>query len=93
MLTLTEQRDRAAAVERIIAYMRRNHLAPGALLQVGGGDPDYRRFEAVWALIARAGLTYADLEASPEFMSFAVSTSCKSKEAVAAGDDLSSLWS
>jgi hypothetical protein len=38
-------------------------------------------------------LHFAVIKHDPEFSSFAVLTNRKSKEAAAAGDDLSSLWS
>jgi hypothetical protein len=50
-------------------------------------------FQAGRGRYSQRAVKYADLEAHPEFTSFAVSTSRKSKKAAAASDDLHRFWS
>jgi hypothetical protein len=80
MLMLTQQRERASAVEQVLDYMRRRRLTIDDLVEIGGKDlrsrsPRLRRkvlhVEKCWALMAHHGVKHADL--APDWASTAVS--------------------
>jgi hypothetical protein len=70
MIGAIPQKQRQAVVE-ILDFMRRNHLAPGDLIQVGGEDlksanpkkaEKARHVSRCWELMARVSVNFADLE-------------------------------
>jgi hypothetical protein len=71
MLTLTQQRARAAAAEQVFALLHRYRLTVEELTEIGGADlksPDPARagkarcVEKAWALMARLGVKHVDIE-------------------------------
>jgi hypothetical protein len=73
MLTLTQQRERARAVEEVLKFMRRRGLSLDDLVEVGGQDfrstnpkrvEKAHRVEKTWSLMARLGVKHGDLESN-----------------------------
>ena len=67
MLTLTQQREQAAAAARVMGYLRRHRLDPDDLVRFGGedlADPNpqvretARAVERGWALLAALNLNF-----------------------------------
>jgi hypothetical protein len=73
MLTITQQREQAAAAARVMDYLRRHYLGPEDLVRLGGedlSDPDVcvrdraRAVERAWALLAKLDLKFQDFVAA-----------------------------
>jgi hypothetical protein len=71
MLTASQEREQNAAAAEVFARMRKNKLTLADLTDIGGEDlksPEPKLVEKAravgrtWALIARIGLTYVELE-------------------------------
>ena len=67
MLTLSMQREQAAAAARVMDYLRRHHLEPDDLLRFGGQDlsdrdvrvrDKVRAVERAWSLLASLNLKF-----------------------------------